>query len=207
MLVSLAEKPPVLIDPAADPAGPRKGAVHDFSADIRAIAVDRDKQAFARLFGHFAPRVKAYMQKLGASPARAEDLAQETMLSVWRKAELFDPARAEAATWIFTIARNLRIDALRRERHPEVPDDALTDLEDESPRADERLAGAQRTRRLRQVLSGLSPEQAEVVRLSYFADLAHPAIAERLNLPLGTVKSRLRLALGKIRKALGEDEP
>lgn len=207
MLISIAEKTQAPSDRDCEPFGGRSMAVADFSADIRAIALHRDKRAFARLFGYFAPRVKAYMQKLGMSPVRAEDLAQETMLSVWRKAELFDPAKAEAATWIFTIARNLRIDALRRERHPEVSDEALAELEDESPRADARLAGEQRRKRLQQAISGLSPEQAEVVRLSFFADLAHPAIAARLKLPLGTVKSRLRLALARIRKALGEDEP
>jgi RNA polymerase sigma-70 factor, ECF subfamily len=178
----------------------------EMSRALLGVATARDRAAFARLFAHFAPRVKSYMLKLGAPPQRAEDLAQDTMLAVWRKAELFDPAKAEAATWVFTIARNLRIDALRRERHPEVSDDALAEHEDDRPRADALLDGAQRAKRLRGALCDLTPEQAQVVHLSFFADLAHPAIAERLNLPLGTVKSRLRLAMGKIRKALG-DEP
>ncbi len=187
------------------------GAAPDDGADpmscaLVAVAQRGDREAFARLFAHFAPRVKSYMLKLGAPPQRAEDLAQDTMLAVWRKAALFDPAKAEAATWVFTIARNLRIDGLRRERHPEVSDDALAEHEDDRPRADALMDGAQRATRLRGALRDLTPEQAQVVHLSFFADLAHPAIAERLNLPLGTVKSRLRLAMGKIRKALG-DEP
>lgn len=179
----------------------------DLSAALVAVAERGDRAAFARLFGHFAPRVKAYMLRLGAPPQRAEDLAQDTMMAVWRKAGLFDPAKAEAATWVFTIARNLRIDALRRERHPEVSDEALLEREDERPLADALLDGDQRARRLRRALTALTPEQAEVVRLSFFADLAHPAIARRLNLPLGTVKSRLRLAMGRIRKALGDETP
>lgn len=187
----------------ADPAAARLAA--DQSADLVAVAAG-ERAAFARLFAHFAPRVKAYMLKLGMPAQRAEDLAQDTMLSVWRKASLYDPAKAEAATWVFTIARNLRIDMLRRERHPEVSDDELLEHEDDRPRADEMLDGDRRARRLRGALASLTPEQAEVVQLSFFADLAHPAIAERLDVPLGTVKSRLRLAMAKIRKALGDDD-
>ncbi|WP_434623546.1 sigma-70 family RNA polymerase sigma factor [Azospirillum sp. B2RO_4] len=186
-----------------DPASARLAA--DQSADLVAVAAG-DRAAFARLFAHFAPRVKAYMLKLGMPAQRAEDLAQDTMLAVWRKASLYDPAKAEAATWVFTIARNLRIDLLRRERHPEVSDDELLEHEDDRPRADEVLDGDRRARRLRGALASLTPEQAEVVQLSFFADLAHPAIAERLDVPLGTVKSRLRLAMAKIRKALGDDD-
>jgi len=178
-----------------------------FSSDIVAIADQGDREAFARLFRHFAPRVKAYMVRQGMAAARAEELAQETLLTVWNKAALFDPSRADAATWIFTIARNLRIDALRRERHPEVSDDVLDQHADDRPSADDQAAAQQQSRRLRQALSELSTDQAEVVRLSFFADLAHPAIAEKLNLPLGTVKSRLRLAMTKIRRALGEMDP
>lgn len=192
--------------PARPPAQcPDDALAARLSEDLVAVA-SGDRAAFARLFGHFAPRVKSYMLKLGMPAQRAEDLAQDTMLSVWRKASLYDPAKAEAATWVFTIARNLRIDALRRERHPEVSDDELLEHEDDRPRADELLDGDRRASRLRGALAALTPEQAEVVQLSFFADLAHPAIAERLDVPLGTVKSRLRLAMVKIRKALGDDD-
>ena len=179
----------------------------DLSSALVAVARTQDRAAFARLFAHFAPRVKAYMLRLGMPDGRAEELAQETMLTVWRKAALYDPAKAEAPTWVFTIARNLRIDALRRERHPEVSDEVLAEHEDDRPIADAIVADGQRVRRLRRALATLPADQAEVVRLSFFADLAHPAIAERLGLPLGTVKSRMRLALIKIRKALGDDAP
>ncbi len=94
------------------------------NALLLAVGHERDRSAFVALFDHFAPRVKAYLIRLGASGALAEDLAQEAMLIVWRKADLFDPAKASAATWLFTIARNLRIDAIRREKRPEFdPDD------------------------------------------------------------------------------------
>ena len=182
-------------------------APRNLSSDIVAIAGRQDQAAFARLFAHFGPRIKSYMLRLGMADAQAEDLAQETLLAVWRKARLFDPAKAEAATWVFTIARNLRIDALRRERFPEASEDELAEFEDEAPLADQRVHDNERQQRIREAMKSLSADQVEVVQLSFFADLAHSAIAERLNLPLGTVKSRLRLAMLRVRKALGEVEP
>lgn len=190
---------------AIDAPSPALTPQDALSADVVAIAAAADRQAFARLFAHFAPRIKGYMTRQGLSPARSEDLAQETMLTVWRKAALFDPARADAATWIFTIARNLRIDAQRREGRPTAPEESLEHMPDHAPPADAVAAAGQASRRVRAALKELPEDQAEVVRLSFFLDLAHPAIAEKLNLPLGTVKSRLRLAMGKMRKALGEE--
>jgi RNA polymerase sigma-70 factor, ECF subfamily len=188
--------------PPVDRAGRAAGTPDDLSAALVAVAQGRDKEAFGRLFLHFGPRIKTYMMQLGMSDARAEDLAQETMLAVWRKAALFDPAKAAAATWIFTIARNLRIDQARRERHPEVPDDVLLEMADEQPLPDSAVSHADDGELIRTAMETLPPEQAEVLRLSFFADLAHSAIARRLSLPLGTVKSRLRLAMMKIRDAL-----
>jgi len=181
--------------PAASPA----------AALVLAIAQSRDRDAFAELFRHFAPRVKSYLLRLGAPEPVAEDLAQETMLSVWRKADRFDPAKAEPSTWIFAIARNLRIDTLRRSRRPEVDVEILESFEDEAPRADELLSAAQRRDRVREALHGLPADQAEVVRLSFFDDHSHGEIAERLGIPLGTVKSRLRLAMTRVRSFLGEE--
>lgn len=175
---------------------------HDLAECIIAVARDRDRGAFAVLFRHFAPRVKSYLSKHGAGPDVAEDLAQETLLAVWHKAGLFDPAKAGAATWVFTIARNLRIDAMRRERHPS----ALRDLPPVPGLADgdERTAQAERERLVALALGDLPTEQAELVRLSYFEDKSHTDIERRLGLPLGTVKSRLRLAMRRLRLALGD---
>ena len=178
----------------------RPSTAQDLGALIARIATDADRSAFVELFHHFAPRVKSYGRRLGASDTAAEELAQETLLAVWRKAGQFDPARASASTWIFTIARNLRIDALRRERPaPPADDDA-----DPSPPADVLISGSQQDGRVRQALGSLPPEQLEVIRLSFFSDAPHSAIAESLGLPLGTVKSRLRLAMTRLR-ALLED--
>lgn len=173
------------------------------AALIVAIARTADRGAFARLFEHFAPRVKSYMLRLGAPPEAAEELAQETLLSVWRKAALFDPSRAGASTWIFAIARNLRIDAIRRERRPKIEDDP-TDSPEAEPPADALVAAVERDARLREALADLPVDQAEVVRQSFFHDKPHSQIASELNLPLGTVKSRLRLALQRLRGMVGD---
>jgi RNA polymerase sigma-70 factor, ECF subfamily len=176
----------------------------DHAALILAIARQADRAAFAVLFGHFAPRVKAWMMRAGATPAAAEELAQETMLMVWRKASLFDPSRAGAGTWIFTIARNLRVDAVRRERHPS---ELLAD-ESEGPAeavpADHAFDQNQREARIRDALTLLPPEQATVIQKSFFEDKPHADIEKELGIPLGTVKSRLRLAMNRLRAALGD---
>jgi len=172
---------------------------------MRRIAETRDRQAFEVLFAYFAPRVKSYMLKLGANDALADELAQETLLAVWRKAEKFDRAKAAPSTWIFTIARNLRIDAYRKASRPELdPNDPALVPDPEEPQ-DRRVDRLQRAEAVRRAMTVLSVEQSEVVRLSFFEDLSHSAIAERLDLPLGTVKSRLRLAFAKIREAVGDD--
>ena len=174
----------------------------ELNALLVAVAADRDRAAFGALFDHFAPRVKAYLLRLGASPALAEDLAQEALLSLWRKAHLFDPAKASAATWLFTIARNLRIDAIRRERRPELsPEDFMTEAE---PMADDGMAQADDEARLRAALKQLPADQIQVVELSFFADKPHSQIAAELDIPLGTVKSRLRLAMARLKRGLGE---
>lgn len=201
----MTDMPNLSIAAATADIAPRFQPQDALSADVVALAACADRQAFIRLFSHFAPRIKGYMTRQGLSAARAEDLAQETMLTVWRKAALFDPTRADAAAWIFTIARNLRIDAQRRESRPEAPEEALAQIPDTALPADAVAAAGQRNRRVRAALKELPEDQAEVVRLSFFLDLAHPAIAAKLNLPLGTVKSRLRLAMTKMRKALGEE--
>lgn len=174
-----------------------------FADMIRAIAAHGDRDAFADLFNHFAPRVKSYLLRLGAPPELAEELAQETLLSVWRKAAAFDSGRAAASTWIFTIARNLRIDAFRRARRADPAEDP-SDTPDAPKTPDDALAAVQSETRIRHALLSLPPEQAEVVRLSFFSDKPHSEIAEDLALPLGTVKSRMRLALSRLRDILGD---
>ena len=167
---------------------------------LQRIAQRGDVEAFRQLFQSYAPRVKSYMMRQGADPNTAEELAQETMLTVWRKAALYSGEKGSATTWIFTIARNLRIDRLRRELTwvglPEGHDEeASTDA-----LQDEVLSVQERKVRVQQALSGLPADQLEVVTLSYIEGLSHSEIAARLGLPLGTVKSRMRLAYQKIRE-------
>lgn len=170
---------------------------------IVAIAQGRDREAFAQLFQHFAPRLKSWLMRAGANAAAAEDFAQEAMLTVWRKAELYDPARAGASAWIFTIARNLRIDSLRRDARG-IPDIDLSEMPDPPARPDDALFAATAAGRIRTALQTLPREQAEVVRLSFFQEKAHAEIAKDLGLPLGTVKSRMRLAMTRLRTLLGD---
>lgn len=174
----------------------------EFDRLITLIAASRDKQAFALLYKHFAPRLKAFLLRSGLATAVAEELAQETMLSVWRKATYFDPQRAGAATWIFTIARNLRIDHLRRDRSTPSPDVEPEETVDDVQTGEAFVIRAEREERLRIAMKSLSPEQAAIVRLSFFNEKPHSEIASELGLPLGTVKSRVRLALGKLRTML-----
>lgn len=180
---------------------------HDWAALIGAIAASQDRAAFAILFEHFAPRIKTFMYRSGLGNTHAEDLAQETMLTVWRKAALFNPSHIHVAAWIFTIARNLRIDAFRKQRRAGAsePEDIAAEFhlnDDEGPH--EQAVAAQSERQIRVALAQLPDDQRQVVMLSYFHERAHADIANALNIPLGTVKSRLRLAMSKLRQLLDD---
>jgi RNA polymerase sigma-70 factor (ECF subfamily) len=176
-----------------------------FEELIVAIGARQDRSAFAALFAHFAPRVKAYLMRTGSDSSGADELTQEVMLLVWRKAERYDPAQANAATWIFTIARNKRIDRFRRDKHLEFdPDDpTLAPEPDDAP--DERIEAAQQAQRLTGAIATLPDEQGSLLKLAFYEGKSHSMIATEVGLPLGTVKSRLRLALARLRTYLGND--
>jgi len=169
---------------------------------LQRVAQSRDVEAFRELFEFYGPRVKSYMMRQGADATTAEDLAQDTLLTVWRKAHLYSGEKGSATTWIFTIARNLRIDRLRREVSwqplPENQDEEASDAPDPEQEVTER----ERRDKVRAVLATLPPDQSEVVVLSYVEGLSHTEIASRLDLPLGTVKSRMRLAYQKVKEAV-----
>jgi RNA polymerase sigma factor (sigma-70 family) len=164
---------------------------------VRRIHMEKDQSAFAELFRHFAPRVKAFLMKSGASETLAEECTQEVMATLWHKAHLFDPTRASVATWIFTIARNRKIDMLRRNRRPE-PEDLPWGPEAE-PDQEEALALQQESDKLGYALRQLPEKQRELVEKAYFGELSHTEIAAQTGLPLGTIKSRIRLALERLR--------
>jgi RNA polymerase sigma factor (sigma-70 family) len=174
---------------------------------IGRVAAGRDLAAFKALFEHFAPRIKGFLLKTGTSDDQAEDIAQETMVAVWRKAELFDPATSGAAAWIFTIARNLRIDAARRaSRTVRVDHEAEQEyLADSAESPEISLSRVDERSKVTAALQRLSQEQSDVIRLSFIEERPHSEIAKQLGIPLGTVKSRIRLAMNRLRDLL--DEP
>ena len=165
----------------------------------------RDRQAFASLFNFYAPRVKSYLLRLNAPDTLAEEITQEVMLTVWRKADTFDPALASASTWIFRIARNRRIDAARRAAKPDLDAEDPSLLPPEAERPDDAAHAMGREAHVREALKGLPEEQVALLRMAFFDGLSHRDIADRIGAPLGTVKSRLRLAFDKLRRVLDRD--
>lgn len=166
------------------------------------VAQHRDRAAFARLFDHFAPRLQSYLLRSGMDAGTAEDIVQDTLSVLWHKAALFDTTKSSLTTWLYRIARNRRIDLQRRRRDHAVVIDEAFDIADTARLPDANLQASQQEALLRQALTSLPDEQMHLVRLGFFDGLSHSEIAERTGLPLGTVKSRFRLALARLRKVL-----
>lgn len=158
--------------------------------------------AFEQLYRYYFPRVRAFLCQRGANPRDAQDLAQEAMVRVWKKAGQFDPSRANASTWIFTISRNLSVDALRQQKRYEVhaDDPLLVTADVESPESD--VIKLDEGKRIASAISALPAEQALVIQLRYVDGLKQREIADELDLPLNTVKSRIRLAVARLRRTL-----
>ena len=168
-----------------------------------AVSDHRDRASFMRIYDHFAPRLQRYLRNLGMAEHVADELVQEALLTVWRKANLFDPARAALGTWLFRIGRNLYIDHVRRERHwlpvqdgLELLDQIRSDGGDSQPESyiDQRL--------LTQAIDELPPAQAKLVRMCYLQSKSHGEISRELDMPLGTVKSSLRRAFAKLQTSM-----
>lgn len=170
---------------------------------ISRVALQRDRAAFELLFRHFAPRVKTYCMRLGADASIAEEITQETMVSVWSNATQFDRRKANVSTWIFTIARNLSIDRFRKSRRPQFDPCDPAFVPDDAERPDAILEQGENEERLRDILQTLSTAERDVLMLSFYRHFSHGEIAKQLDVPLGTVKSRTRLAFAKIRSAIG----
>lgn len=176
----------------------------DYGALLGLIAANRDRAAFIEVYEYFAPRVKSFLLGQGVVPAAADDILQEVMLAVWNKAGLFNPDKAAPSTWIFAIARNKRIDRIRRETKPEL-DPEEPSLQPAAPdAADDDLMHGQRRTAVAAALAELPEDQRIVIQLSFMKGLSHGEIAAQLGLPLGTVKSRIRLAFGRLRNELGD---
>jgi len=179
----------------------------NMTARMLAVRDARSRADFAALFEHFAPRLKGWLMRGGLSGAQAEDCVQETMVTLWNKSAQFDPSRAGVSTWVFTIARNKKIDMLRKTRRPE-PDDLpwMTQDGDMAEDASEALAVEQESDALKEALAELPAAQRELVERAYFGELSHSEIAAATGLPLGTIKSRIRLGLERLRHVMSSTE-
>jgi len=190
---------------AADEAS--KALTQRMRDNLLAIGKHRDEAAFHDFYSHFAGRIKSFLLGKGMQEAIAEELTQEIMLIVWRRAESYNPEKAAPSTWLFTIARNRRTDYLRGNSRIEVElDDDMLEADDAEPTQDDQVELAQQSRVLEHALNKLPQEQRQVLHLSYFRGQSHGAIAEWLDLPIGTVKSRIRLAMQSIRSELVAEE-
>jgi len=180
----------------------RKREISEQTAWMLAIRDRRDKQAFARLFDHFAPRLKGFVVRSGLDAAQAEEIVQDVMLTIWRKADQFDPERAQVSGWIYQITRNRQIDVVRRVGRA-MPEE-LKHEDDHEPDAGQVVALEQETGKLKQALKRLKPEQRMMIEKAYLGDLTHQEIQAETGLPLGTIKSRIRLGLDRLRHELKE---
>ena len=165
-----------------------------------AVRDKRDRTAFALLFDHFAPRLKGFIMRSGTGSGQAEEIVQEVMLTVWRKADQFDPERAQVSAWIYQIARNRQIDLIRKENRP-LPEELGEDPGTE-PDASQILAVEQEAGQLKVALARLKPEQRKIIEQAYLGELTHQEISTQMGLPLGTIKSRIRLGLERLRHEL-----
>jgi RNA polymerase sigma-70 factor (ECF subfamily) len=174
----------------------------DQTAWMLAVRDARDKAAFARLFDFYAPRLKGFVMRGGMDAALAEEIVQDVMLTVWHKAAQFDPERAQVSGWIYQITRNRQIDTIRRTGRA-MPEE-LKHEDDHEPDAGQVLAMEQEAGKLKQALSRLKPEQRAMIEKAYLGDLTHQEIRDQTGLPLGTIKSRIRLGLDRLRHELKE---
>lgn len=170
------------------------------SSLIEAVAKNQDRKAFAALFDHFAPRIKGFIRRRGVEATQAEDLAQDVMMTVWKRAGLYKREQGSVSTWVFTIARNRHIDVIRRERRPEIDPEDPTLATESVPVGEAMLSQTEIASRLRAAIDTLPQDQVDVLKKNFFEDKPHSEIAAELDLPLGTVKSRVRLALAKLRQ-------
>ncbi|MEO8809848.1 MAG: sigma-70 family RNA polymerase sigma factor [Rhodanobacter sp.] len=174
-----------------------------WSTQMSAVSVQRDRVSFMHIYDHFAPRLQRYLRNLGISEAVADELVQEALLTLWRKAALFDPTRASLSTWLYRVARNLYIDHVRKEPHWLPIQDGLDRLDRaESDRRDSQPESFIDQDLLKQAIDRLAPVPAKLVRMCYLESKSHSEISRELDMPLGTVKSSLRRAFAKLQGSM-----
>lgn len=188
-------------------ATPATTTADEMKSWLEDVAVREDRVAFARLYRYFAPRLVSFLERSGLNGAEAEEVSQEALATLWRRASSYDPRQGAVSTWVFTIARNLRIDRARRAARATAGVEAIGQETPElEPSAEDTQLAAERDEKVRRAMATLSPEQATVLRLSFFSEKPHAEIARELCIPLGTVKSRTRLAMAKIRAILEQEQ-
>jgi RNA polymerase sigma-70 factor (ECF subfamily) len=180
-----------------------KSFADNWSNCIKRLSEDGDLKAFRELFDYFSPRIKSFLLKSGGSMSQAEECMQEAMASVWQKSHMFDPSKASAATWIFTIARNKQLDAIRKIRRPEPEDLPWMEIEQDDP--SDSLIIQEEQKNLAFAVSKLPEKQRMLIEKAFYGDLSHSKISELTDLPLGTVKSRIRLSIDRLRRELGKE--
>jgi RNA polymerase sigma-70 factor (ECF subfamily) len=177
------------------------------TVQMLAVKDARDRAAFAELFDYFAPRLKGFIMRSGTGSGQAEEIVQDVMLTVWRKADQFDPQKSQVSAWVYRITKNRRIDVLRKENRP-LPEELKSDAED-SARTDtdavQILAVEQEALKLKEALANLKPDQREMIAKAYLGELTHQEIKAQTGLPLGTIKSRIRLGLERLRHDLKDE--
>jgi RNA polymerase sigma-70 factor (ECF subfamily) len=176
-----------------------------FADLLVAVAEKQDRAAFSELFAYYAPRVKSYLMRLGSDNAQAEEISQDVMVTVWRKASLFDRSQASASTWIFRIARNRRIDVFRRTKKPDLDPEETMLLPSGVEAPDAQVDAMETEARVRAAMKDLPGEQLQSLQLSFYEGLSHSEIAAKLDVPLSTVKSRIRMAFRKMKADLDEE--
>ncbi|WP_415885118.1 sigma-70 family RNA polymerase sigma factor [Neptuniibacter sp. QD37_6] len=183
-------------------AMPQPEATQDWSSLLMSLGETKDKSLFVQLFKHFAPKIKAYIIRLGLVESTAEELMQETMASVWRKAHMYQKSKAAASTWIFTLARNQSIDWMRKQKYPQY---SLDEWHEEADESQDACADVVLSARMQASIDKLPELQAQVIYMSFYEGRSHSEIADRLGIPLGSVKSRIRLASEKLRSMWRDD--
>lgn len=190
----------------SNPSLQSEAVASQMASHMERVAAMRDRAAFTQLFDFYAPRVKAYLVRSNCEPAIAEEITQDVMTTLWNKAALFDRNKSSVGTWLFRIARNRRIDLIRRDKSDRLDPDDPTLFPSVSEIDLDTMDALERDRRVRLAINGLPEEQKLLVHLSFFEGYPHSRIAQDLGLPLGTVKSRIRLAFNRLRKQLEEDD-
>lgn len=174
-----------------------------WSTQMAAVSVQRDRASFMRIYDHFAPRLQRYLRNLGVPESIADELVQEALLTLWRKAAMFDPTRASLSTWLYRVARNLYIDHVRKEPHWLPVQEGLDRIDQlESTRLDSQPESSFDQDLLKQAIDRLPPVQAKLIRMCYLESKSHSEIARELEMPLGTVKSSLRRSLAKLQGSM-----